>query len=164
MEVEPVPEQQNELAVPGSGMVELVRAVLGKGLSFRFRATGYSMHPFIRNGDIVKVAPVANGFADVGDVLACELPVSAKFVVHRVVRKNGDRLLVQGDGSPEPDGWITRENILGRIENVERDGRAVCVGLGSERYLIAVLNDRRVLGHFLSAAGKFRSAVRRVVR
>jgi hypothetical protein len=50
-----------------TGLVELARAVLAKGKSFRFHAPGLSMTPFIRDGDFVTIGP------DFGDTLLISL-------------------------------------------------------------------------------------------
>ena len=44
-------------------LTALVRAVLDKGASFRFKAFGVSMTPFIQDGDVITIAPNLNGDA-----------------------------------------------------------------------------------------------------
>ncbi|MEA3438827.1 MAG: hypothetical protein U9R58_00935 [Chloroflexota bacterium] len=48
----------SELALSGEALRELMREVLSKGVPVRFRARGWSMEPFIRNGDLICVSPL----------------------------------------------------------------------------------------------------------
>jgi len=125
--------------------VELLRAVLGKGVPFRFRAKGFSMHPFIKDGDVVTLSPLSARPPRVGNTVAFLYPESGKLAIHRVVGKAGNSFLIMGDGNPGPDGMIPAKNILGCVRKVERDGKRVYLGLGPERFLIAWLSRRRLL-------------------
>ncbi|HSQ35836.1 MAG TPA: hypothetical protein VLQ89_07595, partial [Candidatus Binatia bacterium] len=44
-------------------------------------------------------------------------------LVHRVLRKKGDRVLIKGDNCTTADGWIPTENLLGIVTRVERKGK-----------------------------------------
>ena len=118
-----------------------MQAVLEKGLSFRFRAKGWSMAPFIRDGDIVTLSPLKIASPRVGDIYAFVHPVMHKMVVHRAVAKYEKGLLFKGDNSlGKKDGVIPFELLLGRVIQIERNNHRVCLGLGVERYLIAWLS------------------------
>jgi len=131
----------NELALSNPALVELMQAVLEKGLSFRFRAKGWSMAPFIRDGDIVTVSPPKSESLRVGDVYAFVHPEMRKMVMHRAVAKFEKGLLFQGDNSlGKKDGVIPFELLLGRVIQIERNNHRVYLGLGLERYLIAWLS------------------------
>lgn len=103
----------------------LSQEILHKGKSLRFQAQGTSMHPLMRNDDILIVDPVEAGKIRVGDVVLCS-PTIGSVVVHRVIRKQltrkGLRFQVQGDQAAQPDGWISQEQIFGRVSAIERDG------------------------------------------
>ena len=49
--------------------VGLMRELLERGCNVRFRAAGTSMHPAIRDGEVVTVAPAFGDAFAVGDVL-----------------------------------------------------------------------------------------------
>jgi len=135
-----------ELPLSGQGLQDLMRAVLAKGVPFRFCARGWSMTPFIRNGDVITVSPLRGALPEVGEVVAFVRPGSTKPVVHRVIARRGTASWIQGDSVPDhADGIIPAENILGRVTRVERSGRQVWLGLGPERYLIAWLSRARLL-------------------
>jgi signal peptidase I len=135
----------SELSLSGPALVELLRAVLDKGASVRFRAKGFSMSPFIKNEDVVTLSPSQNTSPGVGDVIAFVLQGADKLCVHRVVGKQGDLYMTKGDNSSKADESVPRENILGFVTRVERDGKEVFLGLGPERFLIAFLGRRGLL-------------------
>ena len=130
-----------ELSLSGAALTALMREVLSRGMPFRFRAKGWSMMPFILDGDVISVSPLRRGRPNIGDVVAFIRPESESLVVHRVVARRGEACLIQGDNSwGEGDGLVPCANILGRVTRVERGGRAVRLGLGPERFLIAHLS------------------------
>jgi hypothetical protein len=134
-----------ELSLSGTSLVDLFRAVLEKGVRFRFQAKGFSMSPFIKDGDVVTVSPLSDRSPGIGDVVAFIHQGTGKLVVHRLVGKRGDSYLIKGDNSPETDGLIPKANILGCVRKVERDGKKVFLGIGPERFLIAFLTRTGLL-------------------
>lgn len=130
-----------ELPLSGQALLELLRAVLARGVPFRFRARGWSMAPFIRDGDVITVSPLRNAPPRVGEVVAFARPGAGNLVVHRVVARCGAGSLVAGDGVEQfTDGVIPAQNLLGRVTRVERNGHDVWLGLGPERIVIAWLS------------------------
>lgn len=148
-----------DLSLSGPALVELLRAVLGKGMPFRFRAKGFSMSPFIKDGDVVTLSPMSAHSPRVGDVVAFLYPGSGKLAIHRVVEKKGGSSLIMGDNCPGPDGMIPAKNILGCVRKVERDGKKVYLGLGPERFVIAFLTRRRLLFPLLLPVWKLIRAI-----
>ena len=137
---------KNRLSLSGKALIELMQAVHAKGLPFRFNAGGHSMAPFIRDGDVICVSPLASRAPGPGDVVAFIHPETKLPCLHRVLSINGDSFRIQGDNMPEkPDGIIPREAIVGRVTRVERAGRRVRLGLGPERLLLALLSRCGVL-------------------
>lgn len=129
------------LPISGQALLDLMREVLARGRPFRFRARGWSMTPFIRDGDVVTVAPLGGGRPSVGEVVAFQRPETGRVVVHCVIAQAADGCFIQGDGGPAcEDGLIPGENVLGRVTRVQRDGRDIWLGLGPERVLIAWLS------------------------
>ncbi|HNW61079.1 MAG TPA: S24/S26 family peptidase [bacterium] len=130
--------------LPNHGFADLMTAVLEKGKPFRFQAAGASMAPFIRNGDVITIAPVV-GRISIGEVLAFRRPDGGKLAVHRVVARSRQGLLLKGDNSCQSDGWVTPDSILGRVSRIEHRGHQVRIGLGPERHIIAWLSRRALL-------------------
>ena len=133
----------DQLSLSGAALADLIEVVLSKGASFRFQAKGFSMTPFIGNGDVIVVSPPSGDFFCLGEVVAFIQPETGKLVVHRVVGKVRGAFLIKGDNMSDPDGVIPRPRILGYVTRVERDGKEVSLGLGLERILIAFLTRRR---------------------
>ncbi|MFB0564455.1 MAG: signal peptidase I [Candidatus Aminicenantaceae bacterium] len=137
-----------ELSLPGQELTRLLQAVLEKGASFRFRARGFSMFPFIKDGDVITVDSLSGGKPRLGDVLVYVNPRTRKIVVHRMIGKRRDCYIIKGDNTPDSDGIIPRENILGRVKRVEREGKRIFLGLGVERVIIALLIRAGILSPF----------------
>lgn len=123
-------------------LLELLQPVLAKGAAFRFKVRGYSMFPFIRDGDIVTVSPLRH-FQDIfGQAVAFVHPKSKKIVIHRIIAKSENTYLVKGDTTSAPDAWIRRGDILGLVTKIERNGKKLSWGLGAERFIIAFLSKK----------------------
>jgi hypothetical protein len=154
--------QKAGLPLSGEALIELMRAVHAKGLPFRFSARGYSMTPFIRNGDVVTVSSLASQAPRLGDVVAFVQPETKLLCLHRVLSAHGDRFFIQGDNLAEkPDGVIPREAILGRVTGIERAGQKVRLGLGPERRLLAFLIRCGGMRLIRRCAGPLYACVRR---
>lgn len=132
--------ERTELSLSGAALLDLMRAVLDRGVPFRFRARGGSMSPFVRDGDVVTVEPAAAAPVRTGDIVAFVDPASRRLRVHRVAATRGGAFLLKGDNVEVPDGMVQRDGILGRVVRVERDGSPVRLGTGLERGLIAWLS------------------------
>lgn len=136
----------NELPLSGQALLDLMSAVLSKGVPFRFKARGWSMAPFIQDGDVITIAPVENKKPGVGDVVAFTRPDSGNLVVHRIVAKRQNHVLIVGDSIPEhPDGAIPLNNLLGQVTCIRRAQKRIWLGLGPERFLIAWLSRADLL-------------------
>lgn len=152
---------QSSSLSPDHFLVELVKEVLSKRVECRLQVKGFSMSPFIKDSDVVKISPMSDSSPEFGDVIAFVHPKADKFIIHRVVRKIGDACLVKGENALEPDGLIERKHIIGIITRVERKGKKVFFGLGPERFLIALLTRTNLLLPILRPVWKiFRPVVR----
>jgi hypothetical protein len=100
------------------------------------------MSPFIKDGDVVTVAPLSVSPSIFGRPVAFLRPEKKKLVIHRIVAKRGHGYFIKGDSSTKMDGLVTEENILGCVTRIERDMRTPRLGLGPERFLIALLSRR----------------------
>jgi hypothetical protein len=133
--------EAGELSISGKELSELMRDALARGATFRFRARGWSMAPFIRDGDTLTVSPPAPREPSVGQVVAFVRPGTGQLLVHRVIAAAPRGYDIQGDNAPGTlDVSVPLEEILGWVTRVTRDGRDVRLGLGPERRLIALLS------------------------
>jgi len=143
---------RDEHLLSGPALLGLAQSVFAKGMPFRFKTKGFSMSPFIKDGDTITIAPVSDGLPGPGDVAAFIAPENGRLVVHRVVGKGKRGFLLRGDNAIETDGRVPEENILGRVVRVERNRRETRIGFGPERRLIAFLSRRNLLRPCLSPA------------
>ncbi len=141
------------------------------------------MSPFIRDGDVITVAPVLppdrnlhasmapsrsagkvaearNGY--IGQVVAFVSAPSPRLVVHRIIGRRESGFLIRGDNLSGPvTETIRPDDILGRVVRIERGSKRVWLGLGPERYAIAVLSRAGLLLPIRSRVAVLRSLFRR---
>ena len=122
-------------------LIALMRDVFARGMPFRFKATGFSMLPFIQDGDLVTITPMTEETPRLGEVVAFVHPVNGNLIVHRIIDRKAGVPVIRGDGvEDETDGLIPEKNLLGRITRVERKSKRIRLGLGPERVFIAWLS------------------------
>lgn len=138
------------LALSGVALQEVLQAVLAKGASFRFKARGFSMHPFIQDGEVVTVSPVQVDRLWPGDIVAFCHPETGRLTVHRILKKTAQGFVLRGDNCPEADGLVPTVNILGRVTQGGRSGRIIRLGWGPERLGLALLSRYHLLQPLLS--------------
>lgn len=97
------------------------------------------MHPALRSGDVVTIAPTLGAPVPVGAVVAAEAPGGGGLVVHRVVGRSEAALLLRGDNAERADGTVPEGSVLGVVVRVERNGRLVRPGPVSLRLPFAAL-------------------------
>lgn len=92
------------------------------GGRFVMRARGGSMHPWLPDGAVVEVVPVALDQLDRGDIiLASHAP--ELYTVHRVVGRLPDgRVLTKGDSLDSLDPPVGGEALLGKVRAFWTEG------------------------------------------
>lgn len=106
----------------------LIEELLDRGESVTFGVNGTSMHPTIKNGDVIRVARVAPDDIALGDVLAFKR--RSDLVVHRAAALVRDqdgmlsRVLTSGDGLWMADGYCEVDDILGVVVEVRSGDRS----------------------------------------
>lgn len=155
---------EDEKLLSGRVLGNLMRAVLERGKIFRFQAKGWSMAPFILDGDLISVSPLSETPPKLGDVVAFVESERNRLIVHRIVSNQPDGYLIQGDNHTENEcAHTVSENILGRVTRVERAGKVIRLGLGPEKYLIALLSKKRLLQPYLTRLAPFLRPLRKVL-
>jgi len=147
-----VKENQAAQSLPSAAFMELMASTLDRKAVFRFSAPGYSMTPFIRDGDAVSIG---RGRVRYGDVVAFVKPIQGKLAVHRIVHVSRAGYLIKGDNSTEADGRVPASSIIGRVVRVDHDGKQVRLGLGIERIAIAWLSRHGWLTPLVGTARRF---------
>ncbi len=94
--------------------------LLIQGFNVRVFARGSSMFPLIRTGDWITISPNRNPVVD--DIIVFKK--NDRMVCHRLVKifmKNGRKYYrTRGDSFLSSDGPITADQILGKVEKIER--------------------------------------------
>lgn len=113
------------MIVPARELMPLIRAALERNQRVRMTATGSSMFPFIRGGDVVELEPMCLPPV-VGDLVLAQcppVPEGERYVLHRVARVKGEAFFLRGDSQKDCEGPFTRGDILGRVTLIYRNGR-----------------------------------------
>ena len=142
-------QEECGVSLSGAALTDLLQAVVSRGSLFTLQAKGFSMFPFIRDGDEVTISPLHGASLRVADVVAFIHPAIKRVFIHRVVGKKGDSYIIKGDNSLEMDGPVPTANILGLVKRLDRDHKRITLGLGPERFLIALLSRKNLLLHLL---------------
>ena len=119
---------------------ETVVALLREGRKVTIPAKGESMLPFIVGGiDSVILEGVEGGTpagsalrtAKVGDVVLFR--ADGRFILHRIIGKDNDKALIQGDGILKAKDLCPCDRIFGRVTTVLKGGVSP-VDVGSPSY------------------------------
>ena len=98
---------------------DLAQEVLTRGLNLRIKVSGESMHPFIRNDDILVIEPRSAANVNIGDIVLNRQP-SGTYIVHRLIKRNGAATLVtKGDSQSNYDIPFAAEQVIGRVVRIE---------------------------------------------
>jgi hypothetical protein len=124
--------------------------LLKEGREVTLRPLGSSMLPFIRGGkDSVRLKKMPS--VAVGDMILVRLQ-GPRYVLHRLIEKDGDKLTLMGDGNLAGTESCTEKDVIGTVIAIERGRRVVKPGNGLwwrriprivRRYLLAIY--RRII-------------------
>jgi len=122
---QPVTAEDLSTAAVEREALPVLDALLSDGHGLLVPVRGRSMLPALREGDVAVIAPFL-GLPRLGQmVLARGAP--DLLLVHRLVdveMQSGRRVYrLQGDNEMAPDAGVLREDLLGRVISVVRDGR-----------------------------------------
>lgn len=106
---------------PNALLLGEVAAVLDEGREAIISPTGNSMLPFIRGGvDRVVLSPRRD--AAVGDAVLVR--IGERYLLHRIIAREGDALTLMGDGNLVGTESCTVADVLGTVTEILRpDGR-----------------------------------------
>ena len=93
--------------------VDVIRDLLARGHAVEFRVLGDSMHPTIRENEVMHVKPVDRASIRKGDIVLVML--DRGMTAHRVVRREGDRIVTRGDNALRDDEPVSLERVLGKV-------------------------------------------------
>lgn len=109
---------------------EVCTGLLSEGYEVRFGASGESMHPTIRDGEMLTVVPVKARRVKRGDIILYRS--GRGLTAHRVIRIERTELherafILRGDNCTTCDAPVQAAQILGRAVFVERGGREIAL-------------------------------------
>jgi hypothetical protein len=146
---------------------DVMEHALTSGTLVRFRAEGSSMHPTIRDGEVITAAPVSVADVVRGDVLLCRH--GGRVLAHRVVaiaaRRSDRHFELRGDGHTASDALVGADEIVARIVAVRRRGRSMpLAGAGGWLTRRARLMAASVRRTIVRAINVYKSVSARTVR
>ena len=151
-----MPEKDLDTAV----FRELSAEILKKGHVLRFQARGISMHPFIKDRDVIKVKPV--GLEDVksGDIVFY-MSKNKNFIAHRLIKKIKDKnndgkllLVTKGDSCTGFDAALSPSQVLGKVISIERDGKEISMEKGISKLQNFLLSKASPFSFILYPIGR----------
>lgn len=102
---------------------DAVKKDLGQGRSVIIPLKGVSMRPFVENlRDKALLVAVPPETLRVGDAVLAEIAPD-RYVLHRIIRREGDRLTLMGDGNVSGTESCRAADVVGRVEAFYRKGR-----------------------------------------
>lgn len=111
------------VSLPNAALIEGVRRLVSEGHSVTLSVRGVSMRPFLEDRrDKAIIAPCADPHK--GDAVLAEV-APGKYVLHRVIGMDGDRLVLMGDGNVAGVELCRRSDVIGRATGFLRKGRTV---------------------------------------
>jgi signal peptidase I len=135
----------------GAELYGLGKALVGSGASFRVEVRGLSMYPFLKEGDVVEVAPIQMGEVERGDVVF--FLSGDRLLAHRVIEvavgDPGTHLMTRGDVFRQADPPVNEECLIGLVTIVYRARRggvhAIRLDRGLVRWLGLVMARSRAV-------------------
>ena len=113
--------------IPNDLFFAWVETEIAQGRTVQFRLKGVSMFPLIRGGkDDVVLRPCSAEELRPMDVVLFKY--KGKHLLHRIIRREGNRLLIQGDGSYVAQEQCSVDAVIGKVQAIVRpSGKAVSV-------------------------------------
>lgn len=133
---------KQQLIIPNDVFFSEVEKHLSEGKSVMFPVKGYSMLPFIRNGEDSVQLSRKDGI-EVGDIALAHLS-NGTYVLHRVWEIKGDKVILMGDGNISGKEICHIGDILGVAQKIMKRGGKV-IECTDPSYLKKVKLWRRLL-------------------
>lgn len=173
-----MPKEPKILNLKGADFTLITQEVLGREKILRFKAKGESMHPFIRDGDILEITPANGEEVRAGEVIFYRVG-EKRMVAHRVterITENGRLVFVtKGDSNVAGEERVYPEKIMGRVRTIERKGRKIRINEGWNKPMYVfylkispfLIKVRRVGGRLvchIQSLKAYRNLAKRLIR
>ena len=110
--------------IPNEVFFAWVESEIAERNSVRFRMKGQSMFPLLRNGvDEVVLYPCTEKELQPMDVVLFRY--QGRHVLHRILRRDGEWLYLQGDGSYVAKEKCTIDDVVGKVQKIIRPSGTV---------------------------------------
>lgn len=105
-------------------MMTEIAKLISEGRTVTITAKGYSMNPFIVHmEDQITLGPWKDEDIRRGAV-ALVKDVRGNYLIHRIIKRKGNRILLMGDGNLGIRENAFTENIIGLMTSVTKKGRS----------------------------------------
>lgn len=107
-------------------LLSAVRGLIAEGHTVTFKVKGQSMTPFLIDGrDSVVLAPFARTDLKVGTIVLVCLPPEGQYILHRIIKVQGERFMMMGDGNCRGVECFSYADVVGVAVRVVRRGRVI---------------------------------------
>jgi len=148
------------------GDAQLISRVLAKRGRIALRVHGTSMLPWVRPGDVALIRKADAGAVRFGDVAL--FLHGEHLLVHRIVRKSGgfdgEKFLTKGDAHPNADSLLGKEQLLGRVVRIFRDGKRIDMEAPRQLALALLLAKVSLVSRFWYPAVRILAVTTRPMR
>lgn len=104
-------------------MMEEIRTLVSEGKTITLTVKGNSMNPFIVHlRDRMTIGPWKDEDIRKGTV-ALVKDTRGSYVIHRIIKRDKDRVVLLGDGNIGFTETATLDNVIGIMHNIDRKGR-----------------------------------------
>ena len=104
-------------------MMEEIRTLVAEGKTVTLTVKGNSMNPFIVHlRDRMTIGPWKDEDIRKGTV-ALVKDTRGSYVIHRIIKRDKDRVVLLGDGNIGFTETATLDNVIGIMHNIDRKGR-----------------------------------------
>lgn len=109
-----------------------VEALIKENLKVTFRLKGGSMRPFLRDGDVIRIAPRAAEALRPGDIALAHTDYGV--LLHRIVRISGEQVILLGDANRREE-LTERGKVIGVFDAAWRGEKSLNLDSRSMRQL-----------------------------
>jgi signal peptidase I len=102
---------------------ELAAEVLRSSGKLRLQVMGWSMLPNIWPGDTLLVEYVEPSKMVEGEIILFRR--DRRLFAHRIVRSEAAEIVTRGDSMAAPDSPVEKDEILGRVTSIMRNGKSL---------------------------------------
>ena len=122
MKVNESSKKESVIALSSAELIPIIKETLFSSLPFVLSVTGNSMRPTLRNsGDKVELLSKKQRAVKKGEIVFFERE-NGGCILHRVLKINGDTLLVNGDAQPWTE-TVKMSQVIGVVNRLCRKGK-----------------------------------------